>query len=205
MDSADVGGRRNQKRRTRKDLLAAAARLMRAGRTVTLELVAEQALVSRATVYRYFPSVDALLVEAALELEMPTPESVFGAVASEDPVERVERADAALHEMIVAHEVPLRTMLAHAIQRGASPERDADVPARQNRRTPLIEAALAPARASFDPAARRRLTNALAVVLGPEAIIVLKDVLQLDDAEARRIKRWMIRSLVQSAQRPAAG
>ena len=205
MDPSDGGGRRNQKRRTRKDLLAAAARLMRAGRAVTLELVAEEALVSRATVYRYFPSLDALLVEAALELEMPTPESVFAAMTSQDPVERVERADTALHEMIVAHEVPLRTMLAHAIQRGGSPERDADVPARQNRRTPLIEAALAPARGAFDPAARRRLAHALAVVLGPEAIIVLKDVLQLDDAEARRIKRWMIRALVQSAQRPVAG
>jgi hypothetical protein len=32
----------------------------------------------------------------------------------------------------------------------------------------------------------------------------LKDVLQLDDAEARKMKRWAIRALVEAARKPAA-
>ena len=59
---ADTAGRPNQRRRTRKDLLDAATRLMRQGRKPSLEEVAEEALVSRATAYRYFASIDALLV-----------------------------------------------------------------------------------------------------------------------------------------------
>ncbi|MFN3628321.1 MAG: TetR family transcriptional regulator, partial [Parvibaculum sp.] len=47
--------RANQKRRTRKDLLQAAARLLKEGRNPSLEEIAEEALVSRATAYRYFP------------------------------------------------------------------------------------------------------------------------------------------------------
>jgi hypothetical protein len=43
-----AAGRPNQKRRTRKDLLLAAARLMKQGRQPVLEEVAEEALVSRA-------------------------------------------------------------------------------------------------------------------------------------------------------------
>ena len=57
----------NQRRRTRKDLLQAAARLMKQGRKPNLEDIAAEALVSRATAYRYFPSVEALLVEASLD------------------------------------------------------------------------------------------------------------------------------------------
>ncbi|HYN45985.1 MAG TPA: TetR family transcriptional regulator, partial [Allosphingosinicella sp.] len=47
-------GRPNQKSRTRKDLLRAAAQLMKVGRSPTLEEVAQEAEVSRATAYRYF-------------------------------------------------------------------------------------------------------------------------------------------------------
>ena len=59
MSGAERNGRPNQKTRTRKDLLQAAARLMKQGGPPTLEEVAEEALVSRATAYRYFPSVEA--------------------------------------------------------------------------------------------------------------------------------------------------
>ena len=51
-------GRPNQRSRTRKDLLDAASRLLKQGRRPTLEEVAEEARVSRATAYRYFPSVE---------------------------------------------------------------------------------------------------------------------------------------------------
>ncbi|HET6470955.1 MAG TPA: TetR family transcriptional regulator, partial [Pseudomonadales bacterium] len=57
----DESGRHNQRRRTRKDLLTAAATLMRSGAKPSLEAVAEAAMVSRATAYRYFPSIEALL------------------------------------------------------------------------------------------------------------------------------------------------
>ena len=66
-----ANARANQKRRTRKDLLQAAARLLKEGRNPSLEEIAEEALVSRATAYRYFPNVEALLIEAPLDLALP--------------------------------------------------------------------------------------------------------------------------------------
>jgi len=195
--------RPNQKTRTRKDLLQAAARLMRQGRKPSLEEVAEEALVSRATAYRYFPSVDALLLEASLDVAVPEADELFRENSSDDPVARVERVDNALHEMILANEAPLRMMLASSLERGLRGTDDPDVPARQNRRSPLIEAALAPARGQFSPAALRTLSRALALVIGTEAMVVFKDVLRLDDAEARKVKRWAIRALVDAARRSA--
>jgi AcrR family transcriptional regulator len=193
----DAATRRNQRKRTRKDLLQAAARLARRGRSPNLEEIAAEALVSRATAYRYFPSVEALLAEAALDIVTPEPEALFAGKAGDDPVTRLEKVDAALDEVIASNEPALRVMLAHSLQQAGA----AGVPPRQNRRSPLIAAALAPARAQFEPASFDLLQKALALVVGTEAMVVFKDVLQTDDAEARRVKRWAIQALVEAARK----
>lgn len=203
MSDTERSGRPNQKTRTRKDLLQAAARLMQQGRTPTLEEVAEEALVSRATAYRYFPSVEALMVEAAVDVAVPEPATLFRDEDTRDPVARVQKVETALYDMIVANEPLLRTMLAHTVQQGIHADGNGALPRRQNRRVPLIEAALEPARDQFKPADLKALTRALALIMGPEAVIVVKDVLQLDDADARKMKRWAIRALVEAARKPS--
>jgi AcrR family transcriptional regulator len=196
-------GRPNQRRRTRKDLLQAASRLMKRGRSPTLDEIAADALVSRATAYRYFPHVDALLAEAALDVVVPEADALFEGSSSRDPVARLEQVDNALHEMMLANEPQLRMMLMHSLQRSLNGGQDSELPARQNRRSPLIEAALEPVRRQLKPATLERLSRALALIIGTEAMVVFKDVLQLDDAEARKVKRWAIRALVDAARKPA--
>ena len=203
MAVVETAERANQRRRTRKDLLQAAARLLKQGRRPSIEEVAEEALVSRATAYRYFQGIDALLVEAPLDTAVPEARDVLRGAPADDPVARVQRIDAALHDMIIANEGQLRMMLMHSLQRSDERGDDGAVPPRQNRRTPLIEAALAPVRERFRPGELRLLTRALALVVGTEAMIVCKDVLQLDDAETRKVKRWAVKALVEAALKPA--
>jgi hypothetical protein len=135
-----------------------------------------------------------------VDLAFPAMDDVCAGAPESDPVARLEHAGAVLDRMMLANEGPLRLMLAQALQRGLSGE--ADTPARQNRRTPLIEAALEPARSKFTPAALERLAHASALVTGTESMIVFKDVLQIDEAKARKVKRWAIRALVDAARRP---
>lgn len=193
------GGRSNQRRRTRKDLLSAATKLMKEGRTPTMDDVAEAAMVSRATAYRYFPSIEALLVEAPLDGQTPEPEALFHGDASVDPVQRVDKAEAALHEMVYRNEAQLRLMLAASLERIARAGEGDDVPMRQNRRTGLIEAALAPARGRLSDEAYERLCGALAMMFGIEALVVFRDVLGVDAETAREVKSWAARTLVQAA------
>lgn len=199
MTDAAATGRPNQKIRTRKQLLRTASELMAAGRTPTLEEIAEAALVSRATAYRYFPNVEALLVEAGLDIAMPDPDTLFGA-DPDDALGRVQRVDAAMDDMIAANEKALRLMMVHALQRSLHDEH-ADPPLRQNRRTTLIDAALAPARRDFKAGEFALLRRALALVIGTESMLVFKDVLGVDKAEARRVKRWAIKALVDAARK----
>lgn len=194
MARAEQTGRWKQRRRTRQDILAAAAELLKTGQKPSLEEIADAALVSRATAYRYFPNADALLVEAALEIDFPKIGDVL-ADADNDPVRRVEKVDAALHALIAENEAALRLMIASALERGAR----GDLPVRQDRRTPMLTEALAPARASFKAADYDALIAALSLIVGPEAMIVFRDVLRLDDAEAARVRRWAIRALISAA------
>lgn len=186
----------NQELRTRKDLLVAASRLIKHGRKPTMDEVAQEALVSRATAYRHFPSVDALLVEVPIDEAVASPEFLFTEHSSDDPEERVDEAEASLHRVVYENEAQLRIMLAHSIARAVD---DKSVPNRQNRRGPLIEAALAPARARFREADYQKLCGALALIFGPEAMIVFRDVLRVDEATARDIKSWAARALVRAA------
>lgn len=203
MAGTDTSGRVNQKRRTRKALLQAAARLLQQGLRPTLEEIADEAMVSRATAYRYFPGVEALLLEASLDVAVPEPDALFHDAPADDLYARLDLLDAALHEMIVTNEIPLRMMLAHSLERGIRPDEVGELPRRQNRRTPLIEAALEPAKPGLTPETADRLSKALALIVGVEAMVVCKDVLQLDDAETRTVKRWAIHALLDAAQRQA--
>jgi AcrR family transcriptional regulator len=186
-------GRENQRKRTRKAILEAAARLAGAGRTPTLEEVAEEALVSRATAYRYFPSIDALMVEAALDIAFPDAQALL-ADAPDDVAIRLERLERAFHAMVYGHEPMLRSFLALSI--GLDGEGSVR---RQNRRVPFIALALEPVRAALGPARFDRLTKAIAILTGTESMIVCTDVLRIDADEALAVKLWAIHALVAAA------
>jgi AcrR family transcriptional regulator len=192
------GERANQRYRTRKDLIAAAEQLMKTGSKPSLEDIAAAARVSRATAYRYFPNVEALLIEAPLDSAAPDIDALFARDASSDPETRIDKAEAAMHRMAFDNEMGIRLMLAASLRRAAEGHDDS-VPLRQNRRGPLIDAALAPARGRFGKAAYARLRAALAVIFGSESMIVFRDVLRLDEKDARQVKSWAVRALVRAA------
>lgn len=184
----------NQELRTRKDLLLAAGRLMKEGRKPTMDEVAREALISRATAYRYFPSIDALLVEVPIDAALGDPAEMLSDHAPDDPEARIDEAEALMHRVVYQNETLLRVMLANSIGHPSKDDTN-----RQNRRVPLIEAALAPSRHRFRETDYQKLCAALAMIFGPEAMIVFSDVLRLDEQTARDVKSWAVRALVRAA------
>jgi AcrR family transcriptional regulator len=89
--------RSNQKRRTRQALIDAALALRDEGRNPTFAEVAERALVSRATAYRYFSSFDALISETAADRDM-TPLERFWQ-PGDNPVDGIGLAANALNRL----------------------------------------------------------------------------------------------------------
>lgn len=169
---------------------------MKQGRKPTMDEVAKEALVSRATAYRCFRNVEALLIEAPVDAAVGTLEEIFAHNASTDPEARVDEAEAAMHRTVYDNEAQLRIVLANSITRVLE---DESVPIRQNRRGPLIEAALATARHRFRDEDYEVLCAALAMIFGTEAMIVARDVIRIDDKTARKVKSWAVRALVRAA------
>src|ERR1700712_5621522 len=101
-------GRANQKQRTYQALLDAALGLSDAGHQPTLQEIANKAMVSRATAYRYFPSVDALIHEAYFG-RAAVPLDTFIAPGT-DPVEAVGRAAEVMNGLLLGNEVGVHTV-----------------------------------------------------------------------------------------------
>ncbi len=198
----ETKGRVNQRKRTRNDILLAAGRLLGEGRSPTMDDVAAEAMVSRATAYRYFPSLEALLVEAPIHGNVPDPARIFADSSIENPEDRIDAAESALHDMVYDNELQLRAMLLNSLR--LSLENGDGMPIRQSRRMGFIDAALGPVRAKMDKKSYKRLCAALCLFFGPESMIVFEDVLPLGKDEARKVKSWGVRALVRAALEEAS-
>jgi AcrR family transcriptional regulator len=165
-------GRVNQKKRTHDAIVRAAADLMITGREVSMPEIAEAALVSEATAYRYFPDLASLLREAMAD-QLPDPvRALAEATDSQDPVERVAIASEYLIRHVIARQGVVRAMIAATVSKPGS-----SAP-RPGLRFGLIDEALAPLADTFgaaDPAAFAQLKLGLAVIVSAEAYFSLID------------------------------
>jgi AcrR family transcriptional regulator len=199
VDTGSEPGRAAQRRRTRKAIVAAAAELLAQGRTPSVTEVAEAAEVSRRTVYMYFPTLEQLLIDAALlSLTRETVDAALDAVEADDNVEvRVETMARAIQRLFVSTEQQGRTLLRLTVD-SRSDDRSPDQPLRGYRRVEWIERALAPLRSQLDVPRFERLVSALAMVIGWEAMIVERDIRALSLEQAEEVSAWAARALVRA-------
>src|SRR3954449_2371353 len=184
--------RANQKARTRAAIIEAGHRLRRKGRTPTIDDVASEARVSRATAYRYFPTREALLVELTEVTPGVAPvEEMLGNLRTRDVEKRLLRLLDAFGPIVAAEEEQLRTALRVYQDTWLRSRRNGDAsPAvREGRRMRWLDEVLEPA-SGLSENQRRRLRAALALTLGIDGLVVMKDVCRLDDQEAFETLRW---------------
>jgi len=200
--------RANQKERTRAAIVDAAARLLRDGGTASVAQAAEAARVSRATAYRYFPKPDDLVLEvAAVTPAMAPVESALASLASADVAERLAVLQEAFHAVVLVEEAQMRAALRAYLDTWLSGRRKSGrpTPVREGRRMRWLDTVLAPARRELSEKQRRRLQAALALTLGMDAFIVMKDVCRLDDDEAKSVLRWAAQALLRAGLDEAHG
>jgi len=184
--------------RTRRLLLDTTMALMQAGRIPSVTDVAEAAEVSRATAYRYFPTQAALVQAAVGEALGPI---LAWRSSSADAEERVEELLACAYPRLDEYEATLRAALLQAMEqwsrRRAGLLGDEAPIVRGNRRD-LLGSALAPLRGRVGTAEFDRLRQALSLLFGTEAFVVLKDIWGLDGDRARAVALWSAHALVRA-------
>ena len=195
--------RLRQKLRTRAALLRAARELVAQGKAPTVAEVADAAMMSRATAYRYFPTQEALLVELPLDVAAPTVASLFGDDAPSDPEDRAALVQNALYDLAREHETEFRLFLRSSLMRSLAVADGRHDPFRGARRLDLLDEALAPLADELLVGEIKRLRAAVSMLVGVESMVVLRDVLRLDHDEARAAGEWAVREMVRAARRRA--
>lgn len=171
--------------------------LLERGETPTIDQIASAADVSRRTVYLHFPSLDQLLLDATVgvlsqaDIDTVLDRTMRGADAA-------DRVDALARELLKHGDATLplgRQLIRLSLARSDAEPNDPQ-PRRGYRRTEWIERALEPVRDELTSQQYERLVSALSVLLGWEAIIVLRDIRGLDAAREAATIRWAARALV---------
>jgi AcrR family transcriptional regulator len=191
-------GRVNQKHRTRRAIVEAAAELVRENRTPSVAEAAERALVSRATAYRYFPSQQSLLIEVQADATQPAIDDLLSRAGS-DIVARVEAITREMARMVLADEALFRNQVRATQDAWFAGEGDTPVPVREGRRLAWIDKALEPARGKADGRSIKQLRTALAVAVGVEPVLALRDICGLGPRATEDALAWTATSLVRQA------
>jgi len=199
--------RKNQKDRTRAAIVEAAIAVLRTGVTPTVIAAAEEAKVSRATAYRYFPTQEALLSEVmSITPSLETFEEEMRQEPSQDPYVRLERFLDGLNSAAIRNEAEYRAALRHYLDIWFEAKRktpSAKPTVRAGRRRRYIESALAPIADTLPSATRRRLSNALSLTFGIDSLVIMKDTCGLDDEEALEVLQWTARVILDAGLKEA--
>lgn len=192
--------RANQKARTRTAIVEAAQHLQAEGEAPTVARAAEQAGVSRATAYRYFPTQEALLVEVeGITPAVASIEAMLAELETDDVDRRLLLLLDSFNPIALAEETHFRRALWVYLDTWLRGDRNGeDAPSvREGRRMRWLEQVLEPLDDLPDER-RRRLQAALALTLGIDSLAIMKDVCRLDDDEALGVLRWAATALLRA-------
>jgi len=181
-------------------LLAAASELLRRGVTPTVADAAEEAKVSRATAYRYFPTQEYLLIEVAQLLPALKPvDDLLAEMSSNDAEERLRALLGTFNPVMLSQEVSMRTVARAALDTWLENRRKGvTVPVREGRRVGWLDKVLEPIRKDLTKPQYLRLRSALALTLGIDSIVIMKDVCGLDDDETVEVLDWAATAMLRA-------
>lgn len=179
-------GRVNQKLKTRAAILQSAKKLMAQKNIVSLEDVADEASISRATIYRYFPNVDILMTEASLDIHHLSPEELIEEMGSLDFPERISFIQRYYNQLAQDHEILFRRYLSAVLAASSSSKKKV----RGARRKEALIKAITPFKGQLTKKERMNMVNIASILMGIDPLITAKDVCGLDTEEAKATLEW---------------
>lgn len=185
-------GRTKQKLQTRTQIIQTAKEMMDSPRNLTLEDVAREASVSRATIYRYFPSIDMLFSEAAIHLDYKTPEELNEEMKGQSATDNIRHIQKYYNSFGLQNEVAYRRHLSVVMLEAIKNTEKL----RGGRRIEALKMALKPLQSAMTKTDWERLTNAAALLSGFDALVICKDVCGLDDGKATSLLEWMMELVI---------
>lgn len=183
-------GRMEQKLQTRKKILETARQLLQKGGDCTLEDVAREAEISRATIYRYYSNMDLLSAEAVLDMQASTPEAVFESLKSTDLTDKMIEIQDYYNRLVLNNETAFRKYLGIVINDKTAAS------GRSARRVETMKLALQKEGKQFSKKDLQTLIHVAAVLTGVEAVVVAKDVCGLNAQQLKKTLNWGLSMMI---------
>ncbi|AJI96538.1 bacterial regulatory s, tetR family protein [Yersinia ruckeri] len=189
--------------RTQRLLIDTAMSMYECGAFPSITEVANEAKVSRATAYRYFPTQSALV--SALVAESLGPILAWQPTQP-DAGQRVAELLSFAYPRMLQHEAVLRAALHLSLQQWADARRHSDSTEKlvRGNRKRLLKLAMEPMEEKLSPEALQRVIHALSLIYGSEVFMVLKDIWHLEDDAIQDVTQWMGKAILAQAEKDAA-
>jgi AcrR family transcriptional regulator len=185
-------GRIKQKLKTRESIMAAAKRLMKISKKVSLEDVAKEAKISRATIYRYFSNIDLLIMEATLDIQHPSAQELVDEVQGLRLPERIFYIQHHYNTLAQKNENGFRRYLSAALAESVTKNQKV----RGARRVESLRKSLEPFKKQLSKKDYDNLINIASLLMGIDALIVTKDVCGLDNRGSSELLKWGMEMLI---------
>jgi AcrR family transcriptional regulator len=185
-------GRINQKIKTRVRILNAAKTLMSKNKNTSLEEIASEAKVSRATIYRYFPNLELLYNEASLDIHYLSPDALFEKVKDMTLENRIYYIQNYYNQLAQDHELIFRRYLSAVLKESIVSKKKI----RGARRIDAMNLILESSKNKIPKKELKNLRNLATILMGIDAQIVAKDVCDLTSKEANQTLKWGIEMIL---------
>ena len=185
--------------RTRRLMMNTAIRLMQDGVTPSISDAAVAAEVSRATAYRYFPS-QAALIQGVVE-EALGPILIWDSEDTNMDTRLTDFFNFSLPR-IFEFEATFRAALQHSLDirsRNVENIKQVEHELKRGHRIEILKKLIAPLKKDLSAKQSTKLVKALSLLFGIEAIIVLKDIGQLNSKDTQATIQWAARSISEKA------
>jgi AcrR family transcriptional regulator len=162
--------------------------------------VAQEAQLSRATAYRYFPTQSALV--SAIVTETLSPIKNWRPT-KQDTGDRIDEMLGFAFPRMLEHEGTLRAALHLSLTQWAqsrSSERPEKEKLIRGNRKAMLQHVVEPLNQEMSPKMVERVVQSLSLVYGSEIFLVMKDIWGCDNVQLEDIGKWIAKAIVRQAR-----
>ncbi len=199
-DSAGVMTLTATRARTRRLLIETAMKMFDSGAFPSITEVAQEAQLSRATAYRYFPTQSALV--SAIVTETLSPIKNWRPT-KQDTGDRIDEMLGFAFPRMLEHEGTLRAALHLSLTQWAqsrSSERPEKEKLIRGNRKAMLQHVVEPLNQEMSPKMVERVIQSLSLVYGSEIFLVMKDIWGCDNVQLEDIGKWIAKAIVRQAR-----
>lgn len=188
------------RKRTYVLLVTTALDLFEKGAMPSVSELAQEAGVSRATAYRYFPTQSDLITATVNESLGPI---LTWRPQSEKTEERIDELLSYAFPRMFEHEGALRAALQASLQQWAQnrsvPLGTKDKRLERGNRKDILTMVTSPMKADYPQDIIDKVIRAFSVIYGSEIFLVLKDIWKMEDSQVTELAQWIAKAIMNQA------